>query len=170
MKRVDPTAAITKARQIEPKSSTKPVLNTPTAIPEAWTAALFSKLQARYGNRWLSSYPGRLAKIAMAEWSQGLAGMTGEQIKRGLDTWDSQWPPSLPEFRAACRGESADWAHRGAAYRPFRKALPKPKANKTLVASQLAKMREVLRNGKPQPGEPADPGTGKDRATETTAV
>lgn len=39
----------------------------------------------------------------MAEWSEGLRGMTPEQIRRGL-AWDGEWPPTLPEFRNACRG------------------------------------------------------------------
>jgi len=42
---------------------------------------------------------------AVTEWSQGLSGLTGEQIKNGLDNFKEDWPPSLPSFRAACEGK-----------------------------------------------------------------
>jgi len=38
------------------------------------------------------------------EWSVGLAGLTADQVQRGLDTWAEAWPPSMPEFRDACLG------------------------------------------------------------------
>jgi len=34
-----------------------------------------------------------------------LTGLTGEQIKFGLDNLTDDWPPSLPAFRAACTGK-----------------------------------------------------------------
>lgn len=77
----------------------------------------------------------------MDEWRQGLAGMTGEQIKRGLETWDGEWPPSLPEFRNACTGHRDDWQHRGQAYKRFHLELPKPKADPAIARAELAKMR-----------------------------
>ena len=40
----------------------------------------------------------------MREWSRALADMTPEQIRRGLDNLRSDWPPTLPEFRALCLG------------------------------------------------------------------
>jgi len=43
---------------------------------------------------------------AIAEWSRGLSGLTPEQIRRGIDGWESEWPPTLPEFRRACLGKS----------------------------------------------------------------
>lgn len=42
---------------------------------------------------------------AVKEWSQGLTGITGEQMKTGLEAWAEPWPPSLPEFRKACTGK-----------------------------------------------------------------
>lgn len=86
-----------------------------------------------------------MAKVAMDEWRRGLAGVTGEQIRRGLATWDAAWPPTLPEFRKACLGIADDWEHRGAAYRRFQKALPKPKANPEIVAEQISAMRQALK-------------------------
>jgi len=83
----------------------------------------------------------------MTEWRAGLAGVTGEQIRHGLETWQEPWPPSLPEFRHACLGQStgSDWEHSGEAYKRFPKALPKPKADIEVVQSEIAKMRDCLR-------------------------
>ena len=78
----------------------------------------------------------------MAEWSHGLAGLTGEQIRRGLDTWQEAWPPSLPEFRRACMG--TDNPHNTAAYKRFPPALPKPKVDPAVAAAAIAKMREAM--------------------------
>lgn len=47
-----------------------------------------------------------IEKIAINEWSQGLAGVTGDEIKKGLDSLSGEWPPSLPEFLKACKGKS----------------------------------------------------------------
>jgi len=46
-----------------------------------------------------------IEKLAVREWSQGLAGMTASDIQRGLMGWQGEWPPTLPEFAAACRGK-----------------------------------------------------------------
>ena len=93
----------------------------PEPLQASWISALFAKLQVRYGHRWVSAYPaGKVQEVALAEWSEGLAGFTGNEIKRGLDTWNNDWPPTLPEFKAACRpGRLA------AAHAPFPK-LPAP--------------------------------------------
>ena len=72
-----------------------------TGLPLSWVSALFKKLQARYGHKWSTCIEG-IEEMAVTEWSQGLAGLTGEQIKKGLDNLTDGWPPSLPEFRAAC--------------------------------------------------------------------
>lgn len=43
--------------------------------------------------------------------------MTPEQISRGL-TWDGEWPPTLPEFRAMCLGEKTGPNEYGLDYVP----------------------------------------------------
>lgn len=67
-----------------------------------------------------------IEEMAVNEWSIGLSGLTGEQIKKGLDTWQESWPPSLPEFREACTGASVDWEHKSPAYVESVRALPAP--------------------------------------------
>jgi hypothetical protein len=100
-------------------------------------------MQARYGHKWSSSYPDAIASVAMAEWASGLAGLTGEQIRQGLEVWDSAWPPSLPEFRNACK-PPPDNLPFGAAHRRFPKALPKPKAKPEIAQAALDDMRREL--------------------------
>jgi hypothetical protein len=68
---------------------------------------LFKKFQARYAHKWSTAIEG-IEELAVTEWSQGLAGLSGEQIKTGLDNLQGEWPPSLPEFRAACLGKGVN--------------------------------------------------------------
>jgi len=49
------------------------------------------------------------------EWSNGLSGVTAEQISNGLDKWREEWPPSLPEFVKCCKNIRAE------CHRPFPK-------------------------------------------------
>lgn len=66
-------------------------------------AKLFARLQARYGHKWTSQFTSPdMTRLAVAEWLAGLGGLTLDQLRRGLDAWDGDWPPSLPEFRRAC--------------------------------------------------------------------
>jgi hypothetical protein len=81
----------------------------------------------------------------MDEWAIGLGGMSGEQIRTGLDTWDEPWPPSLSEFRAACRGHTDGWEHRSQAYKPFTPALPAPRLAPDVVEQRIAQLREALK-------------------------
>lgn len=89
-----------------------------TACPKSWVSALFRRFQARWGHRWTSVIDG-IEELAVEEWSRGLADTTSEQIKRGLEsTLDSPWPPTLPEFLIACRGERATQNEFGLNYVP----------------------------------------------------
>lgn len=76
-------------------------------LPADWVAALFAKFQVRYGHKWVSQIDG-LEKIAASEWGSHLFGLTGEQIKHGLETWNGDWPPSATEFRKACEGKAVN--------------------------------------------------------------
>lgn len=107
-------------------------------------SALFSKFQVRYGAKWTSALSSpELIRLAVTEWSEQLAGVTGEQVRRGLAVWDEDWPPSSPQFRKACLG-SAGSLHNTAAYRPF-VALPQPPRDVVLGRDALAGMRGLLR-------------------------
>lgn len=76
-----------------------------TALSRSWVSALFKKFQARYGNKWTSNYDG-IIEFAIDEWAEGLGQLNGQQLNNGLETWNSDWPPSLPEFVNTCLGKN----------------------------------------------------------------
>ena len=80
-------------------------------MSEKWTAALFKRFQARYGHKWVSVIEG-IEQTVVAEWSKGLSGFTADEIKVGLIVWCDPWPPSLPEFKSACRAPASNQIHR----------------------------------------------------------
>jgi hypothetical protein len=57
-----------------------------------------------YGHKWTSNYGDCDTD---GTWAKGLADMTNDDLKRGffacLNSGEA-WPPSLPEFRAMCKG------------------------------------------------------------------
>jgi len=58
-------------------------------------------------HKWTSALEG-IEDTAVNEWSQGLSGLSGEQIKLGIDNLKDDWPPSLIAFRALCEGRQAN--------------------------------------------------------------
>jgi len=88
-----------------------------------------------------------IEKLALTEWSEQLADLSGEQIKNGLDKWKEDWPPSAPEFRRCCLNQSddEDWRHKGAAYKWFDKSKALPhKCSDEVAQSSLAEMKKKL--------------------------
>lgn len=67
--------------------------------------AIFKKFRARYTHKWTSAIEG-MEEYAIKEWSQALSGFTADEIKRGLDAWAGDWPPTLIEFKNACKGKT----------------------------------------------------------------
>ncbi len=86
------------------KSPISSTISPENTINEKWVAALFKKFQARYGHKWTSAIEG-IEQIAVQEWTQGLADLDAEDIRRGMATWNGDWPPSLPEFQKACQSD-----------------------------------------------------------------
>lgn len=62
---------------------------------------MFVRLAAQHGHRWHSQFPTPAAqRAAEAEWAAGLKGLTGEQIRRGIQRSRTlDWPPGIAEFR-----------------------------------------------------------------------
>lgn len=113
-------------------------------MPHSWTSALFKKFQARYGAKWVASIDG-IEKLAVDEWSNVLAGMKGEDIARGLESWTEEWPPSAHEFKRACKQYAT------AAHRPFDKSkalekLPDPEVGKTALSTMCKSLGIKGRN------------------------
>jgi hypothetical protein len=66
------------------------------------------KFHAIWGAKWAESIDGIQYRVLAGEWAEGIAGLTGEQIKTGIDRCRTTmaWPPSIAEFRSACEGGS----------------------------------------------------------------
>jgi hypothetical protein len=110
-------------------------------------AAIFRRLQAIYGARWTASIDG-IEADAVREWSRALADMTPEQIRRGLDNLRSDWPPTLPEFKALCLGRGRNefgLDYVPAYYRETRheRLLDAPR-DEAAAAEHLAKLRAIV--------------------------
>jgi hypothetical protein len=104
-------------------------------------------MQAVYGHRWTVSFHG-IEETAMREWAMALADMTPEQIRRGLDSLNSDWPPTLPEFKRLCMGRGVN--EFGLDYVPqvyretrFERRLDAPR-NDDAAREHLAAMRAAL--------------------------
>lgn len=83
------------------------------ALPDQFIRRLWLRMTQIFGHRWTSAY-GADAFIgddtdgsAGSTWANGLRGVTPAQLGVGFNacvTSGSDWPPSLPEFRAMCLG------------------------------------------------------------------
>ena len=118
------------------------------SAPSAWVAAIFRRLQAVHGARWTASIDG-IEADAVREWSRALGDMTPEQIRRGLDNLNSDWPPTLPEFKRLCEGRGKN--EYGLDYIPqyyretrHERLLDQPR-DEEAAKEHLAKMRAALR-------------------------
>lgn len=107
-----------------------------SGLPRRWTLEILTRMQARYGHRWTAHVSG-IESAVLDEWSRGLAGLTGEQIARGLADWQSEWPPSLPEFRDACLGKRRALNEHGLDYVPqhLRKSTAAERDPRKLLSS-----------------------------------
>lgn len=89
--------------------------------------------------------------MTVADWQEQLAGLSGDEVSKGLSSLPQTWPPSVDEFKQLCLGTSTDDVHHTAAYIPFRKqgdvkALPQ-KADKGKAKQALANHRRMLSGG-----------------------
>ena len=116
-----------------------------TGLPIHWITELFKVFQARYFAKWTAPLEG-IQDRAVQEWSNGLSGLTGEQLKQGIDKWDSDWPPTLSEFKTCCIGIKEDWKHSTAAYKVIdnSKALPILKAQKKVRDKSMDEIKKSL--------------------------
>lgn len=68
---------------------------------------LWLHMGATYPHKWASAQGDDPRGVAGKVWASELAGMTREQIDRGLSACrnaSDPWPPSLPAFKAMCLG------------------------------------------------------------------
>lgn len=86
----------------------------------------------------------------VSDWQSRLAGVSDEQIMRGLDNLPKDWPPTVDEFRLLSMGGdvSKGLSHNTAAYTHFgRELLLVKKADKAKAKSALGRQREILSGG-----------------------
>lgn len=96
-----------------------------------------------YSHKWLSAIDtDELLNLAVEEWSERLHGLTGDDIKRGLDNLTGEWPPTPHQFRELCIG---DEKHKTGAYKPFDKSRAlELKPSKEIARAGMAKAKAML--------------------------
>lgn len=106
-----------------------------------------------YGHRWSSSFG---EEDTGNVWLAGLKGVSHSALRLGLSlcvTLNSEWPPTLPEFRAMCiekttRNDKGHGAYNGA-HRLVRPALPVPaeiiKQRKALGREKMSSLLGMMR-------------------------
>ena len=122
----DLAATLAEQSKSQTGSTTSSDMDSRKNAPSAWVAAIFRRMQAIYGSRWTASIEG-IESDAVREWTRALGGLSPDQIRRGLDSLKTQWPPTLPEFRALCEGKSLDGKNEhGLNYTPqvYRQSVP----------------------------------------------
>ena len=127
-------------------------------LADHWVAAIFKKFEVRYLHRWTSAIVG-LERHAVNEWARELAGLTGEQIRRGLDSLPKDWPPTAGEFRELCTGVSETHKENAAMYRDDRPRITdkahllsndQRDARRKRNYAELQRAKEILK-GNPKP-------------------
>lgn len=116
-----------------------------TEFPQTWVSALFKRFQAIYGQKFTSRIDG-IEHLAVREWATGLSGLTGRQIKTGIEKCltrklapgKEDWPPTPAEFRSMCLPERLEPIHRSYI------SLPKPIQDPEVAKQALACMRELM--------------------------
>jgi len=69
---------------------------------------LWRKMAAVFGARFLDMWRDVDPVDVQAEWSHALHGMSRDALQRGTTAlWHMRYPPTLPEFLEACRGQSS---------------------------------------------------------------
>lgn len=75
-------------------------------LPESWIEKIFARMQGRYGSLFMDRWKGCDLAGVKATWAEELAGFADkpECIGYALKSLaDEKFPPTLPEFLAACR-------------------------------------------------------------------
>ena len=75
-------------------------------LPDRWIDALFGKFSVIWMRTWADLVSKVDIDILRREWAEGLAGLSGEQVKLGIEICRAQsvWPPTIAEFRDAAQG------------------------------------------------------------------
>jgi len=97
-------------------------------------------MRLQYPHQWASAYPtDDIVDEAMQLWAEKLAGLTGEQLKRGLDAMSGSFPPTVTEFRELCIGDAL---HNTGAYKDFERPKLLEARNKETGRAALKELKE----------------------------
>ena len=111
---------------------------------EKRTVRLFEVMRLTYLDLWTKRIGTEKPEIeaSMRIWTRELRNMTDEDIMRGLDAWESKFPPNVKEFKAACsiQGEIQMQCHK----RHQSLSLPKPRPSPDLAVGNIKAMRQIL--------------------------
>lgn len=79
-------------------------------ISRKWIDALFARFALLWPAIWADTVSAVDLELLAREWEIGLAGLTGQEIDRGLKHCRTQlrYPPSIAEFRQAARPGTAE--------------------------------------------------------------
>lgn len=84
------------------------------ALPDEWAERIFQRMENFYLSKWVDSFGSIPRDRVKQAWAEELAGYTGMEIKKGLESCRTrQWPPTLPEFLMMCRpvmDAKTEWA------------------------------------------------------------
>lgn len=92
-----------------------------SALPDGWIERIFQRLEGRYGSLFLDRWKGCDVANVKATWSDELAGFADRPdcITYALRSLSDQpFPPTLPEFIAACRRAPVAEKQQALPYRP----------------------------------------------------
>lgn len=109
-------------------------------LPIPWVHKLFSRLGVRYADALVRKYEGFEMEAVHLDWSQQLAGVSGEAIDYALNHLPATFPPNAAEFRALCLAMPS--------LKP--KALPAPASDPKIRQRGIDKLKS-LRFGQGHP-------------------
>lgn len=108
-------------------------------LPDNWVEKLFTKFSLFYGTKFTAMWNGIDAEMVKRQWSESLAGITGEQLSAALQAMETQcpYPPTLPEFKILCKQQKISPMHQRYIPKLHEKDLTEGK-------KRIAEMREIL--------------------------
>lgn len=122
-------------------------------LKDSWVEAIRHKLHLRYGEAWVAQSDAFTEEELVVDWAEVLAGMTGEQIKWGLDTWAGDYPPNATQFRNKCQTVDADKKPLNASHHPASEItdkylLAEKPAQESVAQAEIKNMRKILNKPK----------------------
>ena len=97
----------TAAEAVKALSTESPQNSNPKSLPPNVLARFILRMTLIYGHAWVSRYGDSIESPGGAVWGRALAELTPNQIRIGIEACEqsaSEWPPSVPKFRALALG------------------------------------------------------------------